>query len=142
TLRSLMHDRTTILIAHRRSTLRLAHRIVVLEAGRVVAEGSHEELLVRSATYRDLFAGPGEDLDGEGTPTAVVGLAPPAEDEDAAVGDATAAGTTAAAWPDMTILERSAPVATPTAATAGAPGGRGGGGGGGGGGGPFGGMAL
>ena len=74
TLRELMADRTTILIAHRRSTLRLASRIVVLDAGRVVAEGTHEELLESSPVYRDLFAGPDDidltagddDLDGEG----------------------------------------------------------------------------
>ena len=74
TLRELMAGRTTILIAHRRSTLRLADRIVVLDAGRVVDEGTHEELLESSSVYRDLFAGPDdvdltagdEDLDGEG----------------------------------------------------------------------------
>ena len=76
TLRELMADRTTILIAHRRSTLRLAHRIVVLDDGRVVDEGTHEELLgSQRRVYRDLLAGPddvdldrsaSEDLDGEG----------------------------------------------------------------------------
>ncbi len=44
-LREIMAERTTVLIAHRRSTLHLADRIVVMEAGRVVDEGSHEELM-------------------------------------------------------------------------------------------------
>ena len=47
-LREIMADRTTVLIAHRRSTLHLADRIVVMEAGRVVDEGSHEELMATS----------------------------------------------------------------------------------------------
>lgn len=53
-----MTTRTTLLIAHRRSTLRLADRIVVVDEGRVVDEGSHSELMERSARYRDLFGGP------------------------------------------------------------------------------------
>jgi ATP-binding cassette subfamily B protein len=86
TLRELMADRTTILIAHRRSTLRLAQRIVVLDRGRAVAEGSHEQLLASSAVYRDLFAGPDdtdlavgeEDLDGEGLCVDDQGISPEA----------------------------------------------------------------
>lgn len=58
TLRELMTDRTTILIAHRRSTLRLAERIVVIERGRVVDVGSHDELLARSERYNALLTGP------------------------------------------------------------------------------------
>jgi len=53
--------RTTILIAHRQSTLRLATRIIVLERGRIVAQGSNEELLGRCRLYRDLLAGPEVD---------------------------------------------------------------------------------
>jgi ATP-binding cassette subfamily B protein len=56
-LRSIMGGRTTLLIAHRRSTLGLADRIVVMVHGRVVEEGSHEELLASSATYRSLLSG-------------------------------------------------------------------------------------
>src|SRR5262249_37402153 len=53
--------RTTLLIAHRRSTLRLADRIAVMHEGRLVAEGSHEELLAHCPLYRLLLAGPGDD---------------------------------------------------------------------------------
>jgi ATP-binding cassette, subfamily B, bacterial len=52
--------RTTIVIAHRPATIALAERVVVLEDGRVVEEGTHEELSARSPRYRALLA-----LDGE-----------------------------------------------------------------------------
>ncbi len=68
TLREIMEDRTTILIAHRRSTLRLANRIVVIDGGRVVDQGTHEELLVSSARYRDLLGGPDIAPDSTTTP--------------------------------------------------------------------------
>ena len=64
TLRRVMHGRTTLLIAHRRSTLQLAQRIAVLDQGRLVDEGSHEELMARCPLYRLLLAGPGEDAEG------------------------------------------------------------------------------
>jgi len=57
TLDRLMEGRTTILIAHRRSTLDLATRIVVLDEGRVVASGTHDELMSTSARYRELLTG-------------------------------------------------------------------------------------
>ncbi len=44
-LAELLHGRTTLLIAHRLSTVRRAHRVVVLDAGAVVEEGTHEALL-------------------------------------------------------------------------------------------------
>ena len=64
TLRRVMHGRTTLLIAHRRSTLQLADRIAVLDEGRLVDQGSHEELMARCPLYRLLLAGPGEDAEG------------------------------------------------------------------------------
>jgi len=64
TLRRVMAGRTTLLIAHRRSTLQLADRIAVLDAGRLVDEGTHEELTQRCAMYRLLLSGPGEDAEG------------------------------------------------------------------------------
>ncbi len=66
TLRRVMQGRTTILVAHRRSTLRLADRIAVVEGGRVIDQGTHEELMARCSAYRTLLAGPGEDAEGVG----------------------------------------------------------------------------
>ncbi|WP_370370903.1 ABC transporter ATP-binding protein [Catenulispora sp. GP43] len=64
TLRRVMAGRTTLLIAHRRSTLALADRIAVLDRGRVVDIGTHEELTERCPLYRLLLSGPGDDAEG------------------------------------------------------------------------------
>ncbi|MWA11250.1 ABC transporter transmembrane domain-containing protein [Streptomyces sp. BA2] len=59
-LRGVMAGRTTLLIAHRRSTLNLADRIAVLDAGRLAAIGTHEELTADSPLYRRLLTDPDE----------------------------------------------------------------------------------
>ncbi|MFC7906382.1 ABC transporter ATP-binding protein [Streptomyces nigra] len=59
-LKHVMEGRTTLLIAHRRSTLGLADRIAVLDAGRLAAIGTHEELQASSALYRRLLTDPDE----------------------------------------------------------------------------------
>jgi subfamily B ATP-binding cassette protein MsbA len=51
----LMRGRTTLVIAHRLSTIRSADRIVVLVKGRIVEQGTHEELLAGNAEYRKLY---------------------------------------------------------------------------------------
>ena len=55
-LREVMKGRTTLIIAHRLSTISLAEKIVVLEAGRIVAQGTHADLIEESDVYRQIHS--------------------------------------------------------------------------------------
>ena len=66
-----MAGRTTFVIAHRLSTIELADQIVVLDHGRILAEGNHEQLLETSELYREIVAGTSSAagaLAADGTP--------------------------------------------------------------------------
>jgi ATP-binding cassette, subfamily B, bacterial len=54
-LREAMRGRTTMIIAHRLSTISLADEIVVLDGGTIAARGTHEELLVSSPIYGEIY---------------------------------------------------------------------------------------
>ena len=55
-LEALLAGRTTIVIAHRLSTISLADRVVLMEDGRIVADGTHEHLLATEPRYRAIVA--------------------------------------------------------------------------------------
>ncbi|NMV37793.1 ABC transporter transmembrane domain-containing protein [Ralstonia insidiosa] len=72
-LNNAARNRTTLVIAHRLATVQQADRIVVLEQGRIVAQGRHAELLQRSPLYARLaalqFGGVSMEADGHGAPS-------------------------------------------------------------------------
>jgi ATP-binding cassette, subfamily B, bacterial len=55
-LKTLMQGRTTLIVAHRLSTIGLADRVVLLDGGRIAADGTHTELLESSALYVEVLA--------------------------------------------------------------------------------------
>ncbi|HXW34885.1 MAG TPA: ABC transporter ATP-binding protein [Acidimicrobiales bacterium] len=55
-LRTFAHGRTTLVIAHRLSTISLADRVALLDSGRIVAEGTHAELLASTPRYAEVLA--------------------------------------------------------------------------------------
>lgn len=88
---ALRTDRTSFVIAHRLSTIRDADVILVMENGRIVEQGNHEELLARGGAYYRLymsqFRGPSADIDAEvavGAPSAKTASAAVSQHDDAA----------------------------------------------------------
>ncbi|MFG2918975.1 ABC transporter transmembrane domain-containing protein [Kitasatospora sp. NPDC048298] len=123
-LRSVMTGRTTLLIAHRRSSLQLADRIAVLERGRLLDLGTHEELEARCPQYRALITDPEAGRDTrrstpdstpESTPESTLDQAPdqapdeaPGQPAGQPVTDGAPTGDTPGTGP-RSILETSAP---------------------------------
>jgi ATP-binding cassette subfamily B protein len=54
---SLMHERTVFVIAHRLSTIQNADMIMVLEQGRIIERGNHQELIDKKGKYYQLYTG-------------------------------------------------------------------------------------
>jgi ATP-binding cassette, subfamily B, bacterial len=116
TLRKVMAGRATLLIAHRRSTLELADQIAVLDEGRLIDQGTHEELTARCAEYRLLLAGPGDDA--EGVDAGELDYYRNAVDQDAAARTPDAGGITPSLWPASarTAAANSEPTSDPASA--------------------------
>jgi ATP-binding cassette subfamily B protein len=72
-MRTVMEGRTTIVIAHRPGTIAMADRVVLVGDGRVLADGTHDDLLVTDQRYRDVLAAAGAIADASIADAPVVG---------------------------------------------------------------------
>jgi ATP-binding cassette subfamily B protein len=100
-LKNLMGGRTTLIIAHRLSTISLADRVVLIEDGRVVADGTHEHLMATVPLYAQVLA-QGESPNGSG---------PGSEPDGGLIPDASQAGTTTSAQPVPGVPHTTDPMA-------------------------------
>ncbi|GMR06305.1 MAG: lipid A export permease/ATP-binding protein MsbA [Gammaproteobacteria bacterium] len=66
-MQHLMEKRTTLVIAHRLSTIEHADKIIVLHQGKILEQGSHEDLLKKNGTYAELYQRKFTDLEVKGT---------------------------------------------------------------------------
>jgi ATP-binding cassette subfamily B protein len=64
-LRTLLEGRTTLVIAHRLSTISLADRVVLMEGGRIVADGTHAHLMATEPRYAEVLSRAEHHLDGD-----------------------------------------------------------------------------
>jgi subfamily B ATP-binding cassette protein MsbA len=62
-MEELLRGRSTLIIAHRLSTVRRADRVIVLEHGRIVEEGPHDQLMTRDGLYARLYRGQFREAD-------------------------------------------------------------------------------
>jgi ATP-binding cassette subfamily C protein len=58
-MHAFLQNRTTLIIAHRLSAVKQADRVLVFDAGKIIDEGNHQELINKDGLYRDLYAGRG-----------------------------------------------------------------------------------
>jgi len=68
-LRSAAHNKTTLVIAHRLSTVVDAHEILVMDGGRIIERGTHDELLDRGGRYAQMWALQGREGDASPSPS-------------------------------------------------------------------------
>ena len=70
-MRDLVADKTVLVVAYRESTVELADRVVLIDDGRIVDEGTHAELIARSAKYRGLLSESPDLIDEPAAPEVV-----------------------------------------------------------------------